>query len=109
MADVLACDEILERSTSNYGKRKRGEEDPTSRLIVERRANAALAAELAAKALDALVALDALEEEFQGDGDDDALFVDREERHFLQDAQRVANDIRERALDYVGERPPNSP
>ena len=104
MADVLGCDEILEPSTT-HGKRKRDEENATSRLITERRANAALAAELAAKALDALVALDALEEEFQGDDDDDALFVDREERHFLQDAQRVANDIRERALDYVSERP----
>ena len=115
MADTLACDEILERSTSSFvGKRKRDE--ATAHLINERRANAALAVELADKAIDALVALEAMEAAFAGSGEteeeaepNESLFAERDERHFLQDAQRVAIDIRERALDYVGERPPNSP
>jgi galactokinase len=112
MADTLACDEIPERSTSSFvGKRKRDE--ATAHLINERRANAALAVELADKAIDALVALEAMEAAFAVSGEEaepnESLFAERDERHFLQDAQRVAINIRERALDYVGERPPNSP
>jgi hypothetical protein len=129
---VLTCDEILHppppdthsgtaaRATEKMKRKREDEEDPsdeadaTARLIAERRAKAPQAVELANRALDALIDLETMmapndAEEEDDDGAPAALFAEREERHFLLDAQRVVIDIRERALDYMGERPPNSP
>ena len=120
---ILTCDEVLihpsatEPSNEKAPMKKRKHTDEydddtaiVARLIVERRDKAAHTVELANRAIDALVDLEAMmDSEVSEDEDAHPLFAEREERDYLLDAQRVAIDIRMRALEYVGGRPPNSP
>ena len=94
---------MKKRKHSSGGDDEHDEMALITRLLAERRAKAEVAVELANKAIDALVDLEAMmESEVSDDEDAYPLFAERGERDFLLDAQRVAIDIRLRAIDYVG-------